>query len=87
MELRADIERGEWKEVYVDEVGKAFPKLVPGGRLNWLRHTFQTYCRLQASEEMVNIWSGHVVGTSTTDRIYLHIPKEDQLEAAKNIRY
>lgn len=87
MELRADIERGEWKDVYVDEVGKAFPKLVPGGRLNWLRHTFQTYCRLQASEEMVNIWSGHVVGTSTTDRIYLHIPKEDQLEAAKNIRY
>ena len=86
-ELREEIERGEWKDVYIDEVGKAFPKLVEGGRLNWLRHTFQTYCRLQASEEMVNLWSGHVVGNSTTDRIYLHIPKEDQLEAAKNIRY
>ena len=86
-DLREEIERGEWKDVYVDEVGKAFPKLVEGGRLNWLRHTFQTYCRLQASEEMVNLWSGHVVGKSTTDRIYLHIPKEDQLRAAQNIRY
>ena len=85
--LRAEIEEGKWKDVYIDEVGKTFPKLVPGGSLKWLRHTFQTYCRLYADEGMVNLWAGHVIGKSTTDRVYLHYPKEDQLKIAETISF
>ncbi len=85
--LRTEIEEGNWKDVYIDEVGKAFPQLVPGGSLKWLRHTFQTYCRLYADEGMVNLWAGHVIGKSTTDRVYLHYPKEDQLKIAETISF
>lgn len=86
-QLKTEIEAEKWRKVYIDELAKDFPKLIPGGRLSWLRHTFQTYCRKFAPETMVNLWSGHVLGRSTTDRIYLHIPDKDQLEIAKRIEY
>jgi len=86
-DLKDEILKGTWRKVSLSELQKLFPKLVPGGRLNWLRHTFQTYCRLVASPEMVNLWAGHVLGNSTTDKVYLHIPKEDQLKIAEKINY
>ena len=47
-ELREEIERGEWKAVYIDEVGKAFPKLVEGGLTGFaIRSRLTVVCRLR----------------------------------------
>lgn len=86
-DIRADIERGEWRKVCLDELHKAYVDIMGEGRLNYLRHTFQTYCRLFASKEMVNLWTGHAIGEDMTDKVYNHIPPEEQLKVANIICY
>lgn len=86
-DIRADIERGEWRRVNLDELHKAYVDIMGEGRLNFLRHTFQTYCRLFASKEMVNLWTGHSLGADMTDKVYNHIPPEEQLNIANIICY
>lgn len=86
-DIRADIERDEWRSVNLDELHKAYVDIMGEGRLNFLRHTFQTYCRLFASKEMVNLWTGHSLGADMTDKVYNHIPPEEQLKIANIICY
>ncbi len=87
MELKSEIILDKWRNVSLDELHKTFAQIMPGMRLNYLRHTFQTYCRVFASKEMVNLWSGHSLGKDMTDRVYNHIPEAEQLKIVKEIEY
>lgn len=84
---RAEIERGTWRELKVQEIERRYTDFVGVGRLNWLRHTFQTYCSLRASNELVNYWAGHDLGSNMTARVYTHFPIEYQLKIAEDIVY
>ncbi len=76
-----------WKDVSVNDLQKMYIKFVKVGRLNWLRHTFQTYCSLKASNELVNYWAGHSIGSNMTAKVYTHFPMDYQQEVASNITY
>lgn len=85
--FKEQILNDEWRNVNLDTLHHEFADIMPGMRLNFLRHTFQTYCRVYASKEMVNLWSGHSLGRDMTDAIYNHIPVEEQLKFARLIVY
>lgn len=82
-----EIKEEKWRNVNLDILHHEFADMMPGMRLNYLRHTFQTYCRLFASKEMVNLWAGHSLGRDMTDAVYNHIPPEEQLLKASLIVY
>lgn len=84
---REDIEREMWREIKLQEIERRYTDFVKIGRLNWLRHTFQTYCSLKASNELVNFWAGHDLGSNMTAKVYTHFPMEYQQEIATNITY
>ena len=81
------IANGTWKDVKANDLQKTFIKFAKVGRLNWLRHTFQTYCSLKASNELVNFWAGHNLGTNMTAKVYTHFPMDYQQDVASNITY
>ncbi len=87
LEYKEEIIKGEWKNLSIDEITRRYKTYAKNGRLNYLRHTFQTYCSLKASNELVNYWAGHTLGKDTTSRVYLHFPMEYQQEIASNIIY
>lgn len=82
-----EIKQDNWRNVNLDILHHEFADIMPGMRLNYLRHTFQTYCRVFASKEMVNLWSGHSLGRDMTDAIYNHIPTSEQIKFASLIVY
>lgn len=84
--LKPEIENGQWRNYDADDLEKKYKKYAPG-RLNWLRHTFQTYCKLCVSNEIVNLWSGHELGKDMTARVYTHYPIDYQIALANNINY
>lgn len=77
----------DFSNINFNRIGKVFKLIFPLYRLNYLRHTFQTFSRLFASKEIVNLWAGHVLGSDMTDRIYNHIPFEEQLKIADKIEF
>ena len=86
-QYQIEIERGTWREIKLQEIERRYTDFVKVGRLNWLRHTFQTYCSLKASNELVNFWAGHDLGGNMTAKVYTHFPIEYQQEIASNITY
>ena len=85
--LKNEILTNDWKKITTDDLEYRFRAYNGKGRLNWLRHTFQTYCMIQAPNELVNYWSGHTLGKDMSSKVYLHYPLEYQLEVASNITY
>ena len=75
------------KNVTLNDLEYRFKLFNGQGRLNWLRHTFQTYVMMQAPNELVNLWSGHTLGKDMTSKVYLHYPIEYQQKIASNITY
>ena len=66
---------------------KKFKRILPNYEPKDLRHTFQTYTRLTCSKEMVNLWTGHSLGADMTDKVYNHIPWEEQKKQAATVFY
>lgn len=66
---------------------KKFKRILPDYEPKDLRHTFQTYTRLTCSKEMVNLWTGHSLGADMTDKVYNHIPWEEQKKQAATVFY
>ena len=64
---------------------KAFKRVAEKYSLRDLRHTFQTYARITCSKEMVNLWTGHTLGKDMTDKVYNHIPWEEQKKQAATV--
>ena len=62
-----------------------FKNLLPNYDPKDLRHTFQTYARLTCTKEMVNLWTGHSLGKDMTDKVYNHIPFEEQKRQAETV--
>lgn len=85
--LKDEILKGEWQQYTPQILDRRYKEFVGVGRLNWLRHTFQTYCCLTAPLELVNFWAGHTVGKDMTSKVYLHYPMEYQQKMASNITY
>ncbi len=77
----------DWKNVSIKEIERKYTEFVKIGRLNWLRHTFQTYCSLKANNELVNYWAGHNLGSNMTAKIYTLFPIDYQQNVASNIIY
>ncbi len=85
--FKNDILNGEWKKITINELERSYKEFAKLGRLNWLRHTFQTYCMIQAPNELVNYWSGHTLGKDMSSKVYLHYPLEYQQKIASSILY
>lgn len=85
--LKDQILTYEWKNFNVQEIERKYVEFAKIGRLNYLRHTFQTYAMLQAPNELVNYWAGHTLGKDMTSKVYLHYPIEYQQNVASNITY
>lgn len=66
---------------------KYFKKILPNKEPRDLRHTLQTYARLTCTKEVVNLWTGHVLGSDMTDKVYNHIPWEEQKRQAATVIY
>ncbi len=85
--FQEEIMKEEWKTVCIKDIEKKYGEFVKIGRLNWLRHTFQTYCTLVAGNELVNYWAGHNLGNNMTAKVYTHFPMDYQQQIASNILY
>ena len=85
--FQEEIMKEEWKGINIQEIERRYTDFVKIGRLNWLRHTFQTYCTIVAGNELVNYWAGHNLGNNMTAKIYTHFPIEYQQQVARNIIY
>lgn len=85
--FKESITKGEWKNFKIQEIERRYTDFMKEGRLNYLRHTFQTYCMLNAPNELVNYWAGHTLGKDMTSKVYTHYPMEYQQKIASNILY
>lgn len=66
---------------------RRFKSIMPDFELRELRHTFQTYARLTCTKEVVNLWTGHVLGSDMTDKVYNHIPWEEQKKQIETLNF
>lgn len=85
--LKSRLETEDWKK-NTKTLSQRFPKMCPNYRLYDLRHTFITRAKqCGVSDELVNLWTGHTLGTSVTAKVYTHYTMEYQQKEAKKVVY
>lgn len=86
-ELKIRLQNEEWKK-NTRTMSCRFPKVCPNYRLYDLRHTFVTRAKeCGVSDELVNKWTGHVLGKSITANIYTHYNIDFEQKEALRVVY
>ena len=77
-----------FRDVALETLTHAFPKLMPGRHLHELRHTFITRCQeCGISRELTSVWAGHKADNSMTSTVYTHFSEKFQLSEAQKLDY
>lgn len=84
--LETDLE--EFKDLYLNRLGRQFKEWLPNHHLHELRHTFITRCQeCGIPREVVSLWAGHKADNTMTTNVYTHFSEEFQLREIQKFDY
>ena len=88
--LLPDLENeiNDFKDLYLNRLGRTFKEWLPTHHLHELRHTFITRAQeCGIAREIVSVWAGHKADNTMTSNVYTHFSEEFQLQEIKKFDY
>lgn len=84
--LETDLQ--DFKDLYLNRLGRYFKEWLPNHHLHELRHTFITRCQEYGiPREVVSLWAGHKADNTMTSNVYTHFSEAFQLREIKKFDY